>query len=341
MSEVVTVLMPVFNAANYIRESIESILSQTYKDFIFFIIDDGSTDETPEIIKSYADPRIIFQINPFNKGYIYCLNLGIERIDSKYIVRMDADDISLPDRLGKQVSFMETNPDVVVCGSGKINFLDGHPETETKVFNITDSTDLLFSSIFNTSIPHPSAIIRNSILKDHKIVYNEEYYYAEDKAMWLDLSKFGKLANHPDYLIKYRLHQNQVSTTKHTIQRRNSLAKTRLVLLDYGVQLQEEDLLPLQYICYPQCCNSLEELGDIERLILKFIETFKYHDGFQRKFVESFLLNRILTNVTWSTPIGLEIMGFINSSKYLKWEMFDTKFFLKSLLRRKTRGLFP
>ena len=341
MSELVTVLMPVFNAANYIRESVESILGQTFKDFAFVIIDDGSTDETPEIIKSYNDPRIIFQINPVNKGYIHCLNLGIEKIESKYIVRMDADDISMPDRLDKQVAFMESNPDVVVCGCGKINFLDGHPKTETEVFNIIDSTELLFSSLFNTSIPHPSAIIRNSVLRDHHILYDEEYYYAEDKAMWLDLSEFGKLANLPEYLIKYRLHQNQVSTTKHTIQRKNSLTKTRLALLDYGVDIKEEESLPLQYICYPQCCNSFEELIEIENLIENLISTFHNHDGFDREFVEGFLLNRLLINVTWSTPIGVKTMSFIKRSQFLTWNMFDARFFIKSILRRKTRGLFP
>ncbi|MBT0810638.1 glycosyltransferase family 2 protein [Litoribacter ruber] len=341
MRDLVTVLMPAYNCANYIQESIDSILNQTFSDFKFLIIDDGSTDATKEVINSYPDPRIQFVNNPTNNGYIHCLNQGIEMISSKYIVRMDADDISLPQRLEKQIEFMEKNSNIAVCGCGKINFLDGHPETETEVFNITDSRELLFSSIFNTSIPHPSAIIRRSILSQNNIKYNEHYYYAEDKAMWLDLSKFGDLANLPEYLIKYRLHKNQVSTTKHLMQRNNSLEKTKLALNDYGIDLAQEEMDALHFICYPQCCTSLKDLYQVESLINKMIYFFKISNQFDIQFVENFLFNRLLMNVTWSTPIGLEIIGFIKGSKFLNLNMFDVKFFVKSILKRKTRGLFP
>jgi len=114
----VSIVMSVYNAQKYLDEAIESILNQTYSNFEFIIINDGSTDKSLEIIENYAkkDSRIIV-INRENKGLIYSLNEGIRKANGKYIARMDADDISLPQRLEKQVEFMEKNKNIGICGT--------------------------------------------------------------------------------------------------------------------------------------------------------------------------------------------------------------------------------
>ena len=116
-SATVTVLMPVYNGEMYLREAIDSILHQTFTDFEFLIINDGSTDNSETIILSYDDSRIRYEKNDSNLKLIATLNKGIELAKGKYIVRMDADDISIPDRIEKQVAFLEKNPDVGICGS--------------------------------------------------------------------------------------------------------------------------------------------------------------------------------------------------------------------------------
>src|SRR5688572_2119038 len=103
----VSVILPVYNGEKYLREAIESILCQTYEDFEFIIINDGSTDKSEEIILSYKDGRIVYSKNEFNKGLIYSLNKSIELASGELIARMDADDIAFPDRLQKQVDYFE------------------------------------------------------------------------------------------------------------------------------------------------------------------------------------------------------------------------------------------
>jgi len=113
----VTVLMPVYNGEKYLNEAIDSILGQTFKDFKFLIINDGSTDGTADILKSYKDSRIKVTNNEKNIGLTKSLNKGLKMAKSEYIARMDADDISLPTRLQKQVEFMDSHPKVGVCGT--------------------------------------------------------------------------------------------------------------------------------------------------------------------------------------------------------------------------------
>jgi len=338
-SELVTVLMPAYNVGKYLHESIVSILTQTYSDFIFLIINDGSTDQTEEIILSYKDPRIRYIKNEKNLGYIASLNKGIDMITSKYIVRMDADDIAVPHRLESQVQFMECRPDVAVCGSGKINFYSGRPDSETSVFTITDEKQLLLSSIFNTSIPHPSAILRNKILQDNGLRYDEAYYYAEDKAMWLDMAQYGYLANIEEPLIKYRIHLNQVSIKHNEIQRVNSITKSKLVLARYGILLKDEELRPLRLICYPQVCERISDLYAVEFLIDKLKNSLSQLEEFNADFVSSFLSDRFYTLIIRSTSLGIPLIKFVQQSKMVDLGQFDLKFFIKAVLKRSTRGI--
>src|SRR5687768_2170096 len=113
---VISVIMPVYNTAAYLRESIESILTQTFKDFEFIIINDGSADNSEEIILGYNDQRIKYLKNEVNKGYVFSLNRALKIATGKYIARLDSDDLSLPGRLMAQYNFMENHPQVIVCG---------------------------------------------------------------------------------------------------------------------------------------------------------------------------------------------------------------------------------
>ena len=115
MKPLISVVMSVYNGEKYLKRSIDSILNQTFKDFEFIIINDGSTDKSLEIIKSYDDDRIVL-IDQENKGLTKSLNIGIKTASGKYIARQDADDVSLPDRLKKQVDFLEVREDVVLLG---------------------------------------------------------------------------------------------------------------------------------------------------------------------------------------------------------------------------------
>jgi glycosyltransferase involved in cell wall biosynthesis len=202
----VTVLMPVYNGARFLAEAMESILGQTFADFEFLIINDGSTDDSLEIIHSFQDLRINQVNNGRNMGLIYTLNRGIDLAQGEYIARMDCDDISLPKRLERQVAFMDQHPEMGVCGTWAefVNPPGGY-------WFPSDHESIVAGLQFTCWLVHPSIIFRASILREHHLYYNPAYQHAEDLDLWFRMSKVTRLANVPEVLLKYRIHPDQIS----------------------------------------------------------------------------------------------------------------------------------
>lgn len=221
--KLVTVLMSVYNTpSEQLKLSIESILNQTYKKFDFMIIDDCSTDGSSEIIKSYNDNRIIYIRNEKNMGLEGSLNKGLSLIKTKYIARMDSDDISYPDRLEKQIKFANSHDEyTIICGRAH-QFDDdgiygqiGRPGEKTK-------KDL----IKGTPFIHPTMLIRTEDLKKHNGYPN--YRRVEDYAMEMNLYSYGlKGYVMNDTLIKYRMDKNGYKKKKYRY--RLTEAKVRYV----------------------------------------------------------------------------------------------------------------
>ncbi len=204
----VAILMPVYNGEKYLHEAIDSILSQTFGNFVFIIIDDGSTDKTVEIIKSYNDNRIKLLLNEKHMGISYSLNKGILSSNTKYIARMDCDDISLPNRIKEQVNFMNENLDIGVCGTYVEIF--GFNKNRIQKFPLKNK-DIKFKLLSDNPLNHPTVIMRRNVLNENGLLYNVNYDGAEDYDLWERLSVFTKLENLPKVLLKYREHANQIS----------------------------------------------------------------------------------------------------------------------------------
>jgi glycosyltransferase involved in cell wall biosynthesis len=211
----VTVLMPLFNGKTYLSEAIESILGQTFGDFELLVIDDGSTDEGPNIVKGYRDQRIRLIANDENLGIAATLNRGIGLARGKYVARMDCDDISLPHRLEKQFAFMEAHPDVGVCGSRvrRIGAKKG-------LWKVKSRDEAIKSRLlFENAMAHPSVMIRKSVLVDHNLRYDPALRCSQDYAFWVDLSRLSRLANLEQVLVNYRVHASQISEARKAAQR--------------------------------------------------------------------------------------------------------------------------
>ena len=220
-SPLVSVLMSCYNSEEYIDEAINSILNQTYQKFEFIIINDGSTDTTLAHIQDFHDDRIKI-INRENKGLVYSLNEGLKICQGKYVVRMDADDISLLNRIEKQILFLEENPEISVCG-GAIEEFDEQGVIKT-IIKPTTHIDLLFYSLKSSPLAHPAATIRRSVLTKYQIQYDLNYKYGQDVKLWSEIIRIGKLANLKDVVLKYRRSENQVSKSKRKEQK--ALAQT-------------------------------------------------------------------------------------------------------------------
>ncbi|MEP7197123.1 MAG: glycosyltransferase family 2 protein [Saprospiraceae bacterium] len=219
-SVLVSVVMPVYNTEQYLEEAIHSILNQTFTEFEFIIINDGSTDGSAAIIERFQmqDQRIRVLTNksPLGKAGDLAKEMGIKNTSAQYIAIMDADDISKPQRLQKQFDFMESNPKIFLCGSwaeyidrnGDI-FLDWKPDTEHK--------EIVRKLYFKNSIIHPSFFFRNP--KNEVQFYETKYQWYNDYYTLFHLIKKGKvLANIPEILLTYRISGN--STTQANIKKK-------------------------------------------------------------------------------------------------------------------------
>ena len=209
MNPKVSVLMPVYNAALYLRQAIDSILNQTFTDFEFLIINDGSTDGSEQIIKSYTDPRIFYRKNTKNLGLVATLTLGIDLARGEYIARMDADDISLPERFARQIEFMDSHPEVGACGTAYQYFGD----SSNIVYPPTDYKKAFTLLSDNSSLGHPTSMIRRSVLLQHGFHYEEKYQYAADFAFWIRIGQVAYLTSLPKVLLLYRWHANNMGKT--------------------------------------------------------------------------------------------------------------------------------
>ncbi len=199
--------MPVYNGEEYLSGAIESILGQTFPDFEFLVIDDGSTDSSRKIILSYKDPRIRLVRNRRNIGLTRSLNRGLRLARGEYIARMDADDVSLPHRLERQVNFMDGNPGTGICGSWIRVIGDGSGEIwRAPAEHGTIASTLLF----NPALFHPTVIFRRDLLEMYALRYDEKLKYAQDYALWVESSKHFALANLEEVLLWYRIHPGKI-----------------------------------------------------------------------------------------------------------------------------------
>ncbi|GAM11025.1 putative glycosyltransferase [Geobacter sp. OR-1] len=236
----ISVLMPVYNGAQYLKCAIESILNQTLTDLEFIIINDGSTDDSVNIIKSYTDPRIRLVHNETNLGLIASLNKGIEQAKGEYIARMDCDDISLPERLSKQAAFLDRHPEVGICGTwfrsiGDESGLVCRFPTDPDLFR----SELLFDSV----IGHPSVMFRRKLFQDGNLYYDPAFRHAEDFELWSRAVDHCEVCSLPEMLVLYRYHSSQVSQQRADEQKATA-GKVRLAQIRrLGIEPSEDELL--------------------------------------------------------------------------------------------------
>jgi len=208
----VSVVMPAYNAEKYLSEAVESILNQTFKDFEFIIIDDGSSDGTWEIIQEYAkkDGRIIPVKNEKNLNVSQTRNKGIDISCGKYIVWADSDDISLPNRIEKQLDFMESNKEVGLCGSFMEFFGDSEKDSVRKY---SDKDVILRKLIFRQNpVAQPACIMRADILKKSSGYPNLSL--SEDLYVFFKMGEISRFSNIQEVLVRYRVHPESLTSTK-------------------------------------------------------------------------------------------------------------------------------
>ncbi len=236
----VTVLMSVFNGARTLREAVESILDQTFSAYEFLIIDDASTDETPQMLDDYAarDARIRIVRNDRNLGLTQSLNRGIGLSRGALIARMDADDISRPNRLDRQVSFMAAAPEIAVSSCAAQLF-----GLNSEVWSPPETHDGIVAELsYHNCLCHAGAILRSAFLNEHGLRY-PDVAFAQDYLFWAQCSERGRLAGLREILIDYRTHPDSVGAKNRAGQRQTVRLAQRLILASaFGISATDAEL---------------------------------------------------------------------------------------------------
>ena len=270
----ISVILPVYNAELYVRESIQSVLNQSFSDFELIVLNDGSTDGSEKVILEFQDERIKYVKNETNLKLIDTLNLGLQLAEGKYIARIDADDIALPTRFEAQVDFLELNHEYGILGA----FAETFGSKNDVLRFVEDDEDIRFAFVSHNPFIHSTVMLRSSILKKYGLTFSKDQLHVEDYDLWIKVLKYSKGKILPHVLIKYRIHEEQVSN-KYNIQQINNAYKLQFTYLSEHIRTEENKLIlfylnTLQLTCSNELIFLLEK---IDRLI-------KDSNCFEQKF---------------------------------------------------------
>jgi glycosyltransferase involved in cell wall biosynthesis len=207
----ITVFMACYNSALFVAEAINSILNQTFTDFEFIIVNDGSTDKTVEIIENFKDDRITLLHNAKNEGLVYTRNKALTYANGEYIAILDSDDIAYPNRLALQYDFLQKHPEIALCG-GHATIINQHGEKTGKKHIVPISENLDMIMLFGNPFINSSTMFRTSIFKELNGYKN--YALNEDFELFIRIANKYPVVNIDHFLVQYRIHQNNITTIK-------------------------------------------------------------------------------------------------------------------------------
>lgn len=331
MTPRVTVLMPVHNAAAHVAEAASSILTGSFRNFELLAIDDGSTDGSAAILRTFSDTRLRIVANPTNLGLIATLNHGIELAEGEFIARMDADDVSMPERLARQVEFMERNPEIGLSGTWAQRFGVGHGEAIQVPLRPVDIRVQLFA--YNV-ICHPTVIFRRHLFLKHGLRFSPDARHAEDFDLWIRAAEWFPLANISMVGLRYRVHPNQV-TSRHEAGQRDTVSMLRrrqlAQLLPAATETEAALHLSLLDVTKPL---SREELYAGALWLERLEEANAHSQRYEARAFHVFLVQRWLNAAHRCIPSSLDVWRTWRRSRYSTSGIAGLHLFAKKVLRR-------
>ncbi len=306
----ISVLMANYNTRDrYLRSAIESVLRQSYTNFEFIIVDDGSSDDSVAIIKSYQDERIVFIRNKTNIGLIASLNKGLDYCHGEFIARVDADDICLRDRFKTQIEFMQAHPEVIVSGTWIMNIGDWREREKSRVVNeqITSREDYRICLLFANKpmIYHPSAMLNHRLMKQYGLRYEDDKLYAEDYKLWVSCAEVADCVIIPQVLVKYRLHEKAITAVHKQRTRRTYHLIVQNQLDKLHLTLSWEELPAYRKLQYNKQPYDLKSREWVTKLI-KANRLYHVYD------------QRLLKKSLWERWTRITYFGLLNNRSF--WE---------------------
>ena len=335
MNPRVTIIMPIYNVGKYLRESIDSILNQTYRDFELLILDDCSTDNSGDIVATYSDPRIRYIRNSSNLGLAENLNKCLALTHTELVARMDGDDIAEPHWLQRNIEILDSHPEIGICSSGFQFF----GTKDSLVRYPQNHEDSMAQMLFGCTVIVP--VIRRSFLEENHLRYNPDTFPAEDYDLWSRCYPLTRVFNIQETLFHYRMHKSQISTSRRETQvvKTNEVRLRMLNLLNPN--FSDEDKA---YFLGDYGLARIEKTSDIQKMIAFGEKLEKMNVG---TYYPAALHNRLLGQVSaaalsyvrrtfWSDGYSLaEYVHYLSSglAKYIPTK-YQLKFLIKSIIHR-------
>ena len=313
-----TVLMPTYNVAPWVEESIRSVLNQTYRDFELLVVDDASTDNTLEVVRTIDDPRIRIASFPNNVGLSDNLNRGLDIIDTELVARMDGDDIAEPDWLETGVHILDTHPEVGICSFGfqffgartsLVRFPELHEDSKAQM-------------LFGCTVIVP--VFRRAVMADNHLRFSTEAFPAEDYMMWANAYPLTQVYNVQRTLFHYRTHPTQISTSRHEAQMAKS-NEVRLKMLQWlnpdFTNGEKQYFLDIFVPCKINSKEDVTRLKDFAQLLVNRNTHGNFsNDALRRKFK---------SHIAYGTL------------DYAEHRYFPTRYTPLALIRLLFSGLYP
>ena len=312
--------MCVYNTEKYVTAAIESILAQTFGDFELLIVDDGSTDKSLEVISRYTDRRLVLIRNEQNMGKVYSLNSMLVRARGEFLAIMDSDDISLPQRLEKQIALMDGKPDLAACGTWCRTFGRGKSFVRR---DLVEPEDIKARLLFNSAFLHSSAFIRVAVLQKHKLKYRirqASNAYCEDYDLWSRLAQCGPLANIPRVLVLYRLHPTSMSVVHRlpTQEAATLIRKEQLTRLGLSPSKKE---MEIHNSVRMKKGESIEVfLREKEAWLFKILEANELTDTYDPVSLNKILSERWRTVCSLNSSCGILVWKIYRRSSFSRME---------------------
>jgi glycosyltransferase involved in cell wall biosynthesis len=284
----VSIILPCYNEEKYLEDCLKSILAHNYTNFELIIINDGSTDQTENVINATKDIRIVYLKNDINKGITYSLNKAIKLAKGKYTCRMDADDKMVLNRLKLQIEFLENNQDYGMVGSW-MNIIDSFGMPVSRIELPTDNMDIKLSMLFYNPFAHPAVTLRTEIAK--KLKYNARFKYCEDYDLWFRIAARFKVKNLPIALVEYRTHLKNSSTSNQKLTQRNVMELLSRELDNLGIAHTVEELMlhsALGFGYGVKYFNTSEKLSKLNSWLDKIFVSNKLLQAYSAKTLKKF-----------------------------------------------------
>ena len=329
----ITVFMAAYNESNHIKRSIESILDQTFTDFELIVLNDGSTDDTVSVVKTFKDERIVLAHNEGNKGLVFTRNRLLELAKGEYIAILDSDDIAYKDRLKLLYDFLKNQPDVALCG-GHANIIDENSTKTGQRLNVPVDNDVDLFMLFGNPFVNSTTMFKREVFND--LNGYRDYAPAEDFDLFSRISENHKIANIDHVLVEYRIHSNNTSFLNSEVLFQQEQRILRNLLNKIGIEANS-DLLSIHMELFKGSLNA----AHLNRYLAFFNElklANKKSNRYDQSRLEKYLFKK------WLEILMSPNVNMLNLKWYFRKEVFSLTNFnfkrFRKALKRSLKNIF-